>query len=470
MKRKNMICLALFCAMMSASSSVSGAAISYEQTESTASEAEAMSDAESSGDVESVAEAPEIEIEGDYYYEINTDHTAMITMYTGNDEVVVIPEELGGYPVTALGKNTFHGQMNMKEVTLPESVTTIDDYAFNYCTALTEITIPDSVTSMGANPFSHCESLTTINVSIDQPVFATIEDVLFQKEEKRLVCYPAGKDSDLYEIPQGIQSIGAYAFNDCKALTEIRIPDSVTEIGDYAFGECNGLKELTIPDTVTILGENPFARCESLTIDVSVDHPVFATIDGVLFDKTEKRLISYPYNKTDDFYEVPKGILEIGNLAFDNCSALTRITIPDGVIRIGECAFLNCVSLEKINIPAGVTDIGEFAFYSCERLTEITIPDSVISIGRFAFYSCDTLSEITIPEGVTSIGTGAFADCDALTGITLPESLTSIENGAFDSGNGDLVLTVVRNSVARDYAKANGIEYTYPDLNDWLNG
>ena len=155
---------------------------------------------------------------GDYQYRVLEDGTAEITHYFGRDSVVHIPDTLDG-----------------------KTVTSIRDVAFAWCSSLTTIELPDSVTSLGVNPFVGCKSLINIQVSPEQPVFAVIDGVLFNKAEKSLICYPAGKQEEAYEVPQGIQQIKSYAFYDCRALTSIELPDSVTSIGEYAFFGCSNL-------------------------------------------------------------------------------------------------------------------------------------------------------------------------------------------------------------------------------------
>ena len=220
----------------------------------------------------------------------------------------------------------------------------------------------------------------------------------------------------------------------------------VTAIGDNAF-HCNSLTSIIIPDSVAQIGVNPFVSCSALkSISVSPDHPYLAVIDGVLFRKADKALISYPTGIKSSTYTIPQGITSIGVEAFSRCKFLTSITIPDSVTSIGDWAFSSCDSLASITIPNSVTSIGDGAFESCYSLTSITIPDSVTSIGDWAFASCNFLTSVTIPDSVTSIGDGAFLLCPA-----------------------NLTLTVPRNSYAAEYAKTYNIPYTYPDANDWLN-
>ncbi|MDY2656375.1 MAG: leucine-rich repeat protein [Candidatus Limiplasma sp.] len=265
-----------------------------------------------------------------------------------------------------------------------------------------------------------------------------------------------------------VTTIGDSAFWECKSLTDITIPDSVTTIGDSAFGWCDSLTDITIPDSVVSMGGNPFVGCDNLqTITVSPDHPNLAMIDNVLFDKTEKKLIGYPAGRDAANYEIPQGITSIGDAAFGWCNSLTDITIPDSVITIGDAAFEGCDSLTDITIPDSVTTIGDAAFYGCKSLTSITLPDSVTTIGDFTFGLCDSLTSITLPDSVTTIGNAAFWECKSLTDITIPDSVTTIGDSAFYGCN-SLILTVGRDSYAKQYAVENGIQYTYPDANNWL--
>ncbi|MBR3929382.1 MAG: leucine-rich repeat domain-containing protein [Clostridia bacterium] len=382
----------------------------------------------------------------DYMYILLEDGTAEITNYLASEEKIDIPKELDGHVVTSIGDNAFEFCSSATEIIIPDSVTSIGNYAFNECESLTEITIPDSVTFIGVNPFTYCLEPINIKVSPEHPTLATIDGVLFDKTEKKLICYPCAFTEETYEIPQGISSIGDEAFHNCIALTKIIVPESVS-----SFGKCS------------------FLRCDNLEkIQVSPEHPTFATIDGVLFDKTEKKLIYYPCALAAESYSIPQGISAIGDHAFFSCKSLTKIAIPDSVSFIGDYAFASCSSLTEITIPDSVTSIGEAAFYICSSLAEITIPDSVTTIGDYAFMLCASLTEVTLPDSVTSVGNSAFFFCSALTEITIPNSVTFIGEEAFEFCD-SLTLTVHQNSYAAQYAKENNLDYAYPDSLDWLN-
>ena len=429
---------------------------------------------------------------GDYEYALLDDGTVEITGYNGKAEKLTIPNMLNG-----------------------KKVTSIDDRAFYRCDSLISIIIPDSVAKISANPFAYCSTLKSIFVSSEHPYFFAIDGVLFRKADSCLISYPKGREYTTYNIPQGITAIESSAFYDCKFLTRVTIPDSVTSIGDCAFYLCSSLTSISIPDSVTSIGDcafylcssltsvsipdsveqigtNPFAACFELkTISVSPEHPYFATIDGVLFRKADKALISYPAGISSSTYTIPQGITAIGDSAFYYCDSLTSVSIPDSVTSIGDNAFYFCESLTSVTIPDSVTAIGDSAFSYCDSLTSVSIPDSVTAIGDEVFYSCSSLTSVNIPDSVTSIGDRAFCYCDSLTSVSIPDSVTAIGNRAFyycdsltsvsipnsvtsigDYAFGDcsnLILTVPRNSYAAEYAKTNNIPYTYPDANDWLN-
>ena len=293
-----------------------------------------------------------------------------------------------------------------KNTIIPNSVTSIGDFAFDECTSLTSIEIPDSVTSIGDFAFRGCSSLTSIEIpnsvtSIGQSAFRACTSLTS------------------IEIPNSVTSIGVYAFYECKSLTSIQIPNSVTSIGVYAFYNCSSLTSIQIPNSVTSIGECAFYGCSSLT---SIEIPNSVTNIGSEAFSLCTGLAGI---------EIPNSVTSIGDSAFSGCSSLVGIEIPNSVTSIRDSAFSGCSSLVGIEIPNSVTSIGVYAFYNCSSLTSIQIPNSVTSIGGGAFYECTSLTSIEIPNSVTSIGNYAFYECKSLTGIEIPNSVTSIGYAAF---------------------------------------
>ncbi|MCQ2203876.1 MAG: leucine-rich repeat domain-containing protein [Bacteroidales bacterium] len=328
------------------------------------------------------------------------------------------------YDVTEIESYAFMG-CDLTSITIPDGVTSIGPYAFEFCSRLTSITIPENskLTSIGVDAFYGCSRLTSIT------------------------------------IPDGVTSIGNSAFCGCSGLTSINIPDGVTSIGNYAFYKCSSLTSITIPENskLTSIGEDAFYGCSGLT---SINIP-----DGV----TSIGHSAFGGCSSLTSINIPDGVTSIGNSAFSGCSGLTSINIPDGVTSIGEYAFSYCRRLTSVTIGSGVTSIGNSAFNDCsgltrvdyrgtigdwvkinfvrpssnplyyaghlyingEEVTDVVIPDGVTSIGDYAFYECSGLTSITIPNSVTSIGYRAFYGCRGLTTITIPDGVTSIGNSAF---------------------------------------
>ena len=138
-------------------------------------------------------------------------------------------------------------------------------------------------------------------------------------------------------IPDNITSIGYGAFMECANLTDVTIPDSVTHIGEYAFWR-SGITGMSIPASVNSIDDNPFVGCPLARFDVSPDNPIYVQIDGVLFDKRQKMLVSYP-SAREGPYAIPEGVTSIGDKAFYECGYLTSVTIPASVTDIGYAAF-----------------------------------------------------------------------------------------------------------------------------------
>jgi len=290
---------------------------------------------------------------------------------------LLIPNELDGYPVTGILEGAFEFSDKLASVVIPEGVTDICDEAFMGCESLTSVTFPHSVLNIGNKAFYGCHRLTGLS------------------------------------LPEGLTSIGGLAFDDCWYLADV----------------------LLIPNSVASIGINPFASCDIAYFNGPSDNPVYVNIDGVLFDKQQKMLVSYPGAK-EGVYAIPEGILHIGDYAFLRCESLTDVTIPGSVTSIGEAAFVRCEGLTSVTIPGSVTNINDWAFSHCYNLTSLNLPDSVTSIGKYAF-SLSNLTDVTIPASVTFIDKTAFYNCYGL------------------------ILSVAKGSYAEQYAEENGILYRY---------
>ena len=311
--------------------------------------------------------------DGDFI--LSTDN---LTVYTGTDSVVAIPDS-----ISSIGDNAFEGCITVTEVVIPETVTEIGSNAFSGCENLTTVNIPASVTSISDSAFANCASL------------------------------------DSVVLPDSLTEIGHGAFNGCSNLSAIDIPETVKSIGTSAFAGCSKLDTVYIPESVTELGSNAFSGCISLT-SVNIPKSIESISDSAFANCTSL-----------DAVVLPEKLTEIGNGAFNNCSNLSVIDIPKSVSTIGESAFANCAKLDSVVLPERLTGIGNGAFTSCTSLSTIEIPKSVENIGAAAFAGCTKLDSVTIPASVTTIGDSAFSGCTSLTNIGIPTSITTIGANTF---------------------------------------
>ncbi|MCD8129569.1 MAG: leucine-rich repeat protein [Oscillospiraceae bacterium] len=165
------------------------------------------------------------------------DKTELMCYPAGKAEIAYeIPDS-----VASISDCAFEGCSSLTSVTIPDSVTSIGSYAFEGCSSLTSITIPSSVMSIENGVFAACDSLTEIPVSGENAAYSAEDGVLFNKDKTVLVCYPSGKTTSVYKIPESVTSIYTDAFRSCGNLTSVTIPDSVTYIDDSAFYGCSSL-------------------------------------------------------------------------------------------------------------------------------------------------------------------------------------------------------------------------------------
>ena len=300
-----------------------------------------------------------------------------------------------------------------KNVLIPDTVTSIGEYAFSSCQDVTNVILSKNTVVIGASSFKNCISLT--NIIIPNGV-TKIESRAFESCEYLTSI----------TIPQSVVSIDAWAFSNCKNLTNISIPDSVTSIGDSAFFGCYNLIGLTLSNNITNIGWSMFCGCQKLTSA-----------------------------------KIPDGVTSIGDYAFKDCKNLTRITVPSSISVIGKNIFLNCYNLKEIfyagtkeqlinsNIDFGLNvkinyaenvDITPLSSFQIENGVlrkyigaeeNVTVPKSVVRIGYHSFFCCQNLISVIISEGTKSISIYSFSRCEKLTSITIPKSVTCIENGAF---------------------------------------
>ena len=322
---------------------------------------------------------------------------------------VIIPDS-----VTSIGSGAFYGCDGLTSVVIPDSVTSIGGSAFSNCSALTSVTIGNGVTSIGNSAFYNCSALT--NVTIGEGV-------------KNIDEYAFYGCSGITQTENGVSYVDDWVIDCDESVTSVQLREGTRGIADNAFAGCYSLASITFPNSVTNIGNLALSEFSSLYYDDGT--ALYLGNDTnpyvILVEVSDKSITSFEVNaQTNIIYDG----------AFSGCSSLISVTIGEGVTSIGNSAFYECSGLTSVTIPGSVTSIGEDAFYGCSGLTSVTIGDGVTSIGERAFYNCSGLTSITIPDSVTSIGSSAFSGCSGLTSVTIGEGVKSIGEYAFNDCSG----------------------------------
>lgn len=407
--------------------------------------------------------AYDIEVEGVYYTIIKSSKVARVSFEnmekTENSVIILDSVSYNGeiYPVTEIEMSAFNGRTNLENITIPQTVTFIDESAFAGCTSLptennviyagnwavgvidktlVKYTLRENTVGL-AGTFSGCSNL----------VKCSLPDSL-----KYIDSYSFWSCSALksLEIPYGLKRIGKMAFQECGNLTTLDIPNTVTEIGWYSFNQCSNLSNITIPNSVTTIGEWAFAECHSLS-EIVIPNSVtnlgnFAfyncfSLEKVVLSNSMTEIKSGTFQSGSKLTDIviPNSIESIANDAFiaNWGSSILRVVIQSPTI-ISKGAFSNQFGTEVYEyiLDANVTELPDFAFYNNTNLRTVILPETLTTIGEGAFEECVSLDSITIPTNVTEIKDGAFSNCTALRYIAC-EALVPPTCGTYTFDNVD---------------------------------
>jgi len=400
---------------------------------------------------------------------LNKNKTQVLYCPRGKQGTYTIPNS-----VTYIEESAFSGCDKLTSITIPEGIREIGTSAFRNCKQLTSIIIPNSVTSVGESAFGNCDNLmsitigenirglsgfdfaqdiqyghysklTAINVAEGNNRYSSEDGVLFNKNKTELIRYPEAKQGK-YTIPNGVTSIGEYAFYICNELTSITIPNSVKTISSFI--GCTNLIKLIIGNGVTSIPRSAFTTCTALdTITIgggTIGESAFyglSKLKTIILGDSVKSIGKEAFKSCSTLTSVtvPNNVDSIGSNAFSGCAALSFAAIGGG--KIGNNAFENLTNLTTLILGNNVKSIGDGTFNGCTKLTTLTVPDNVKTIGASAFSGCSRLQTASIGNGADSIGVNAFRNCAGLTSVIIGNKVKSIGASAFNGCTGLASLT-----------------------------
>ena len=344
--------------------------------------------------------AEQVRIDGiNYELVAKAKQATVIKGYSSGE--VVIPESVEHegttYSVTSIGEKAFYDCDDLTSVTIGNSVTSIGRDAFLYCYGIKSVHITDIAAwcniEFGANPLYYAHHLYLNGEEV--------KDLVIPNSVTSIGNDAFGGCSGLTSvtIPNSVTSIGAYAFSGCSGLTSVTIPNSVESIGGLAFSGCSGLTSVTIGNSVKSIGRNAFEGCSGLKSVHILDIAAWCNIEFDFYNTYNSNPLYYAHHLYLNGEEVkdlviPNSVTSIGDFAFASCSGLTSVTIPNSVTSIGQYAFSGCSGLTSVTIPNSVTSIEYDTFKGCSGLTSVTIGSGVEEIGFEAFANCPELLDV----------------------------------------------------------------------------
>lgn len=389
------------------------------------------------------ASAYDLEVDGLYYNIISVpDNTCALThgdnAYSG---VITIPNSIlvnGRYmDVVKIDKHTFIKGDSISELTIPNTITEIGYFAFDYDAYIGKLSIP------------YGKKILKFNGAYD----SNIKEFYIDRSMSGFYFY--GKNKSVVEkitIGTHIGSLydflgGDYSFDGLN-LKCLHIEDSTNpieingwKVGNSTFQDVyigrnfqflgsndnydspfqgKKIERVILGENVTVLEDKSFKGCSQLT---SVEFPGIEEIGYGAFWGC--KLLNTPV--------FPNSIKKIGYSSFCNCDSITEVVIDsDAELSIGVDAFMDCSSLKSIEIDGEIINIGGYAFSNCVNLSSITLGECVESIESFTFSGCSALNEIVLPNSLKSIKGKAFGECNNLKKVTLGNNLEEIGEKAFN--------------------------------------
>lgn len=302
------------------------------------------------------------------------------------------------YPdgLEGVGKSAFSRCYALESITLPDTVKTIDEYAYLNNKTFTMLDCPSQLSVIGKSAFQSCEKLSTVVLGTNLQI---IKDWAF-----------------------------AYT-----SIKKIIIPDSVEYIGESAFGNCNELEKVTIEGDFSVVDFDNNYGDETVSLSEESIFNGSSNIKEVIIKNGVTTIPANTFSQTQKLerLSLPSTLVTIGKNAFSN-SGIKAPELPKSLKNIGEGAFSGS-AIEEVEVPEKVTQLSKKVFAYTEKLNSIKLPEKLILIDDSAFNSSG-IKKIDIPDTVEKIGSEVFKD-SKLESIELPDKITVIPTSAFERTN-----------------------------------
>ena len=361
---------------------------------------------------------------------------------------LILPETVSyqnqDYTVKEIGAHAFDECQGITgSLIIPNTITSIKEFAFYY-TGIEELTIGESVESINGFAFGSCNNLSKVYFNaincVAAPAWISVQE-----------------GAELH-IGPNVQRLNDKIFSNCHDFQgPLDLPESLIYIGDNAFFDCSGFTgSLNIGDNVTNIGDNAFFNCSGFTGSLNIGDNVTNIGEGAFFSCKN---LSGPLT-------IGNNVTTIGYRAFGSCTSLSGpLSLGDNLVAIGESAFYYCSNLTgSLDFGNNITTIGKSAFDCCTKLSgPIELPNSLISIGDYAFAECSISGTLTIPASVTSIGINPIAGCNNINAVIVEDNnpnYYSEGNSLIEKGSNKLI-SGTRDSQIPDDAKVIGCAAFY---------
>ncbi len=381
-----------------------------------------------------------------YMYEIYMGN-AIVTGYKGNEKHIVVPAQLGGYPVSRIGQKIFFENNTVESITFSEGIEYIEQETIAFCQNLKQVNFPASMTvnfekygdaALGGYTAApvYCNNLETITLAAGSTKMKLVDGILYTADGTGLILCPTKYNKSKVTIPDGVTTIAPFAFYGCENIKEVVMPDTVKYIGYWAFDVSRNLEKINISEDCRIIGQFAFANTKltNIYIPASVEQ-----IGGGAFG-VETDLKEITVDPENEHFYMQNGALIYHNTEFDTRTILDYETDNTATV---------------FTVPNNINGIDQYAFALANKLEQIILHDDVESISSYAFENSKNISHFEFPDGIKQVDSYVLFGCDGLASVIIPASVTEIGEMVI-SGNYGCTIYGQSGSVAESYALANG--------------